>query len=100
MFGKHYGGGMMPTPDQDRHSESGELSLMVFHGSGRIKTLMIFPSIFKGEHVKNTKHVTVLTGKDITVEFDHPTALQIDGETISGVTKYNAKAFSKSEATV
>lgn len=92
MHGRHYGGGMIPTPDQKR--ESGELSLMIFHGSGKIKTLMIFPSIFKGEHVKNTKYVTVVKGRDIEVEFDRPTALQIDGETVLGVTGYKATAKS------
>ena len=95
MFGRHYGGGMIPTPKQDRYAEDRELSLMVFHGSSKLKTLMIFPSIFKGEHVKNTKHVTVIKGKEITVEFDRPTPLQIDGETILGVTKYSAVATAK-----
>ena len=100
MFGRHYGGGMIPTPEQDRYSEDGNLSLMVFHGSGKLKTLMIFPSIFKGEHVKNTDHVTVLKGKEITVRFDRPTPLQIDGETILGVTEYSAVANSKIKAKV
>lgn len=90
MHGKFYGGGMIPTPKQDR--DSGKLSLMLFHGAGRIRTLCVFPSIFKGEHVKHTKMVAVHTGKEITVEFDRPTPLQIDGETILGVTKYTAYA--------
>ena len=90
MHGKFYGGGMIPTPKQDR--DSGKLSLMLFHGAGRLRTLCVFPSIFKGEHVKHTKMVAVHTGKEITVEFDRPTPLQIDGETILGVTKYTAYA--------
>ena len=90
MHGKFYGGGMIPTPKQDR--SSGKLSLMLFHGAGRLRTLCVFPSIFKGEHVKHTKMVAVHTGKEITVEFDRPTPLQIDGETILGVTKYTAYA--------
>ena len=89
MHGKFYGGGMIPTPRQDRNS--GKLSLMLFHGAGRIRTLCVFPSIFKGEHVKHTKMVAVHTGKEITVEFDQPTPLQIDGETILNVTRYKAK---------
>lgn len=95
MFGRHYGGGMIPTPEQDRYAEDREVSLMVFHGSSKLKTLMIFPSIFKGEHIKNEKYVTVMRGKEITVEFDRPTALQIDGETILGVTKYSVSADAK-----
>lgn len=90
MHGRFYGGGMIPTPKQDR--TSGKLSLMLFHGAGRLRTLCVFPSIFKGEHIKHTKMVAVHTGKEITVEFDRPTPLQIDGETILGVTKYTAYA--------
>ena len=90
MVGRHYGGGMMPTPNQERCGSDKKLSLMVFHGSSKLKTLMIFPSIFKGEHVKKTKYVEVIEGKNITVRFDAPTALQIDGETILDVCEYTA----------
>lgn len=99
MLGGHYGGGMLPTPDQKRDNPEGKLSVMVFHGSGKLKTLMIFPSIFKGEHVKKEKHVTILTGKEITVRFDRPTALQVDGETVLGVSEYTARAFAPAVVT-
>lgn len=89
MNGKYYGGGMIPTPEQKRNSD--KLSVMLFHGSGKLTTLMIFPSLFKGEHVKKEKHVTVLTGNTITVKFDAPRPLQIDGETVLGITEYTAK---------
>lgn len=90
MHGRFYGGGMMAAPEQNRESEDKILSVMVFHGKGRLQTLMAFPSIFKGEHVKKENIVKVIKGKEITVEFDRPTALQIDGETVLGVTSYSA----------
>lgn len=90
MNGKFYGGGMIPTPNQDRLNANGELSVMVMKGRSKIKTLMIFPKIFKGEHVKYEKAVKGLRGNDILVKFDKPTALQIDGETVLGVTEYHA----------
>jgi len=90
MHGRMYGGGMIPTPDQKRNS--GMLSAMVFHGTGKLKTLMIFPNIFKGTHVAHKEAVEVLRGKEITVSFSRPTALQIDGETLLNVTSYTAKA--------
>lgn len=93
MHGRCYGGGMIATPDQDRFS--GKLSLMVFHGAGRLRTLCVFPSIFKGKHVRHTKMVAVHTGHEITVEFDRPTPLQIDGETILDVTSYTVKTAVK-----
>ena len=61
-----------------------------YYGGGMMATLMAFPSIFKGEHIKKTNMVTIHTGRDIRVAFDAPTALQIDGETILGVTEYTA----------
>lgn len=88
MNGRFYGGGMMPTPNQNRSSD--QLSTMVFYGSGKLRTLMIFPSIFQGTHIKHAKRVEVLSGQKITVEFDRPVALQIDGETILGVSSYTA----------
>lgn len=90
MNGRFYGGGMMPTPDQDRLGKDKTVSCMVFYGSGKLKSLAVFPSIFKGEHVKHKEMIEILTGYDIKVEFDQPTALQIDGETILGVTEYEA----------
>ena len=90
MHGRFYGGGMMPAPQQDRTSES--LSLMVFHGAGRLRTLCSFPGIFSGQHVKHTNLVAIHQGRRITVEFDRPTPLQIDGETVLNVTSYTARA--------
>lgn len=92
MLGKYYGGGMIPTPAQNRLSPDKTLSVMLFHGAGRLRTLCVFPSIFKGEHVKHTNMVAVHTGHEITVEFDRPTPLQIDGETILNVTSYTARS--------
>lgn len=91
MNGRYYGGGIMPTPAQDRLNNA-NVSSMVFYGSGRIRTLVIFPTIFKGEHVKHTKVIDILSGKSITVKFDRPTALQVDGETVLGVTEYSVAA--------
>ncbi len=93
MHGRFYGGGMMPAPKQDRLAASPRtLSCMVWHGGGRLSTLATFPSIFKGEHVKHGKIIEILTGRDITVAFDRPVALQIDGETVLGVTEYRVQA--------
>lgn len=91
MNGRYYGGGMNATPDQDR-LKNDTLSTLVFFGKGKIRTLMAFPSIFKGEHVKYTNMVKIFTGKHIKVEFDRPTPLQIDGETVLGVTSYEVKS--------
>ena len=95
MNGRYYGGGMMNAPQQDRLNKDHKLTLVVFHKSRALHTLMIFPSIFKGEHVKHTKQVSVMEGHDITVEFSKPCALQIDGETVLNVSDYQAKSYNK-----
>ena len=90
MKGRFYGGGMMVAPNQDRLS--GEVSVVVYHAKSRLKALMSFPSIFKGEHIKKEKIVSIYTGKEITVKFDRSCALQIDGETVLDVTEYKVVA--------
>lgn len=90
MKGRYYGGGMKVAPEQNRDGDT--LSLVVMHRSCKLKTLMVFPSIFKGEHVRHTEMVEVMTGKEISVRFSRPCALQIDGETVLGVTEYSVSA--------
>lgn len=91
MLGRYYGGGMIPTPAQDRLGD-GSLSICLMYRAGKIKTLMAFPKIFKGEHIKKTKQVQILSGREITVKFDKPCALQIDGETILNVSEYTVRS--------
>lgn len=91
MNGRFFGGGVMPTPAQDRLNEERTLSFMMYTGS-RLKALMLFPTMFKGKHIKHTKCVSILTGKEITVEFDRPTPLQVDGETILDVSSYTVRS--------
>lgn len=89
MNGRYYGGGMMVAPQQDRRS--GRLTCVVMHGTGKLKTLLRFPGIFQGKHVRYPEMTDVRTGTEITVVFDRPTALQIDGEVVSNVTSYTAR---------
>ena len=87
MKGRYYGGGMIIAPSQDR-LKSEDLSVVIYKTRSKIRALMIFPSIFKGEHIKKKKVVNILHGKDIEVEFNIPCALQIDGETVLNVKSY------------
>ena len=80
---------MKITPEQDRHS--GLFSICFFHCKSVIKTLFLFTKIFKGNHVKYTKNVTILKGKKVEVKFASPKVLQIDGETISDVDSYTVE---------
>lgn len=91
MKGRFYGGGMMIAPSQNR-KEKGVVSTVVYRASNKFQALIVFPTIFKGEHIKKEKMVKIYKGKEIKVEFNRPTALQIDGETVKNVTTYTVKA--------
>ena len=88
MKGKYYGGGMKMAPDQDRFSD--KLTVVVYHCRSKLKALIAFPSIFKGEHVQKTGMVSVFTGNEVHVKFSRLCAAQIDGETVLNVTEYRA----------
>ena len=94
MNGRYFGGGMMITPDQDRLNEEREITVAIVTCKSRLRLLTVFPRIFKGTHKKFTKIIKFYKCKSVTVEFDTPTALQVDGETFSGVTSYSAKSYS------
>lgn len=93
MMGRFFGGGMMPTPNQRRLNPEGTVSCMVMHDGRRFSTLLMFPSIFKGNHLRYTKKVSTFQGKEVTVRFNRPTALQIDGETVLNVTEYSVRSW-------
>ena len=87
MKGRFYGGGMMAAPGQDR--TNGKLTLVISTCKWRLKLLKIFPTYFKGEHIKYDKIVKIFTGDNIKVKFAKPCAAMIDGETVLDVTEYS-----------
>lgn len=91
MNGRYVGGGMMMSPSQDRNANS--LSLVIYSCKSKLKSLILFPSIFTGEHVKNTDVVKIFEGHKIYVRYDKPSAVQIDGDTILDVIEYTAEKY-------
>lgn len=89
MKGRFYGGGMMATPKQNRLAEDKKVSVLIFRGKSKIRDLIIFSNIFTGEHIQHKRNCIVLTGNNIQISFDKPRSLQIDGETITGVSSYS-----------
>lgn len=95
MNGRYYGGGMKCAPNQDRMNEDGLVSVIIVHSKLRLPLLLAFLSIFKGKHLKYKSLVTEIMGSNVCVEFDRPTALQIDGETVKDVVKYEVSKEKK-----
>lgn len=90
MHGKYFGGGMKIAPTQDRNT--GKLSVMVMHGGARPRILTIFPTVFKGTHIKYKDIVEVFECDEVTVKFDIPIAFQADGEVKSDMLTYTARS--------
>ncbi|MDO4489215.1 MAG: diacylglycerol kinase family protein, partial [Eubacteriales bacterium] len=89
MKGRFYGGGMKMAPNQDR--ASGKVSVVIYMSNNKLKALMEFPKIFKGEHVSNTEMVRIFEGKNVKVKISRPCAAQIDGETVLNVSEYEVE---------
>ena len=78
----------MISPNQDRLNEEGKLSIIVVSTKSRLRILRAFPTIKKGKHLKYTDIVTVLEGKNISVEAENTSSVQIDGDPINDVSSY------------
>lgn len=95
MKGKFFGGGLKIAPYQQRTSPKNEVTSIIVHNLSRLRILTVFPSLFKGTHVKYTQYVDMKKCNEVTVAFDRPIDLQIDGETVSKVSEYTVKFQNK-----
>ena len=95
MKGRYYGGGLMVAPLQNRFDEEHRVSVVALYKKSRLGTLLRFPSLNKGEHIKKKDWVTTRLGKKVEVKFDKPCALQIDGEVVENVTSYTVEVPEK-----
>ncbi|MBR1413941.1 MAG: diacylglycerol kinase family protein [Bacilli bacterium] len=91
MNGKFYGGGMKIAPNQDRLNKERTVTTVVVYSKTRLIPLIYFPLIFTGNHVNKNHNIKIFEGNEIKVEFDRPTALQIDGETFLNINEYKVK---------
>lgn len=76
--GRYYGGGMMILPMAK--VDDGLLDVCVVKDISNLRILTLFPTIFKGEHVKYDKYVEFHTAKKIVVKAEGSYLLNIDGE--------------------
>lgn len=85
--GRFFGGGVKIAPDQVRNNPEHTVTSVAVHSVGRIKALLLFLSVVKGNGGKYPRYIAYNKGHDITVAFDSPRSLQIDGETRLNVRK-------------
>ncbi|MDR7854983.1 diacylglycerol kinase family lipid kinase [Tissierella sp.] len=76
--GKYYGGGMKILPMAK--VDDGYFDICVVSGVSKIKTLFLFPSIFKGNHVRYHKYVRIFKAKTVKIKVEEGIYLNIDGD--------------------
>jgi diacylglycerol kinase (ATP) len=74
--GQSYGGGMRVCPDAS--FDDGLLDVMVLHDISTLEFLKVFPTVFKGTHVRHPA-VEILRGREVTLEAEGIVAYA-DGE--------------------
>lgn len=90
MHSAYFGGGMKIAPKAKR--SQAELDVVIVKKIPKWLLILIFPTIYLGWHVMFKRYVTIIKGQEVTISFDTPTYLQIDGDVEYPIDKI--KAFS------
>lgn len=76
--GKYYGGGMKIIPAAQVND--GFLHICIVSGISKLKTMILFPTIFKGNHIKYKKYVRIYKAKEIKIRAKTKISINVDGE--------------------
>lgn len=79
--GKYYGGGIKVMPDALVNDNN--LHLCIISNLSKLKLLLLFPTIFKGKHVKYEKYVDIIKAKSINIKLQDTALYNIDGEILT-----------------
>jgi len=79
----YMGGGMRFSPKSKRDDDI--LEMMIIHRIPRILLFVIFPTIYLGWHVMFKRYVTIIPCKEVKVQYETKTYLQMDGESVSEI---------------
>lgn len=78
--GGYYGGGMNILPMAD--ISDGYFNICLVKDMSNLNMLFLFPSIFKGKHLKYTKYVEIFKAKSVIVKNKEDRIINLDGELI------------------
>jgi len=79
---QYYGGGMKFAPTADM--EDGQLEVMLVSKCSKLTFLMMFPKVFKGEHVPNPM-ITTIRGQRVRIDSDRRFKVYADGEELTSL---------------
>lgn len=76
--GKYYGGGIKILPHAEL--DDGYLHICLVADISKLKLLLLFPSVFKGNHLKHKKHVRTYRARSVLIRSEKDLPLNIDGD--------------------
>lgn len=79
--GKYYGGGLKILPQANL--SDGYLHLCMVKDVGNLLILFLFPSIFKGSHIKYKRYVSIYKAKKIKIRSRKNIYFNLDGEILN-----------------
>jgi len=91
MNAPYYGGGMKIAPHANR--DVNDVHLVVLKDIPKWLLIIIFPTIYLGWHLIFKSFVKVYKGKEVSIKFDKPTYLQIDGDVEYPIDNLTIKAY-------
>lgn len=89
MNGNVEGGGMKMTPKAKRLDEY--IDICVIHKLSKFSLILCFPLIYLGWHRIKRRAVTILSGKEISIDCPEGLYMQVDGEDFSDIKYIYAK---------
>ncbi len=77
-FGYRFGGGFNVLPNNS--FTHGDFGICVTSNLAKLKMFDFINKLKAGTHVKNTKYVSYLRGKEVTIELERPLPVEVEGE--------------------
>lgn len=90
MHAPYFGGGMKIAPKASRNEKG--LYVVLVKKVPKWLLLIIFPTIYLGWHVIFKRYVSIIKANHVKVEFAQDTYLQIDGDVIYPIRKFEVHA--------
>ncbi len=87
--GKYYGGGMMILPGAEL--DDGYLHICLVKNVSKLTLLGLFPTIFKGHHVKLKRYVELFKAKRVNIVSEEELVINFDGEIESHIREVEFK---------
>lgn len=87
LYGRHCAGGLTPIPGKER----GTLSVLLCHRCGKHRKGRLLRKLRRGQEITGERGVSVLSGDDFYIAWNHPVPLWVDGEALESVTAFRVK---------